>query len=108
MICRAYAGVTLWWLGYPDQALQRSHEALTLARELAHPFSVVSALFFAAWLHHLRRERQLTHERAEALIALATEHSYNDEETLQRAKPAALIRSFAELMPSLEKLAPLG
>ena len=41
-------------------------------------------------------------------IALATEHSYNDEETLQRAKPAALIRSFAELMPSLEKLAPLG
>ena len=41
-------------------------------------------------------------------IALATEHSYNDEETLQRAKPTALIRSFAELMPSLEKLAPLG
>jgi hypothetical protein len=41
-------------------------------------------------------------------IALATEHSYNDEETLQRAKPVALIRSFAELMPALEKLAPLG
>ncbi len=28
---------TLWLLGYPDQALQRSHEALTLAQELAHP-----------------------------------------------------------------------
>jgi phosphoglycolate phosphatase-like HAD superfamily hydrolase len=41
-------------------------------------------------------------------IALATEHSYNDEETLQRAKPTALIHSFEELMPSLEKLAPLG
>jgi predicted ATPase len=73
VICRAYAGVTLWWLGYPDQALQRSHEALTLARELAHSFSLGSALFFAAWLHHLRRECPLTHERAEALIALATE-----------------------------------
>ena len=40
VFCRAYAAVTLWWLGYPDQALQRSHEALTLARELAHPFSL--------------------------------------------------------------------
>ena len=41
-------------------------------------------------------------------IAFASEHSYNDEETLQRAKPAALIGSFAELMPVLGKLAPLG
>ena len=38
----------LWSLGYPDQALQRSHEALTLARELAHPASVATALYFAA------------------------------------------------------------
>ena len=54
--CRYYAGVTLWYLGYPDQALQRSHEALTLAQELAHPFSLGFALFFAAWLHQFRRE----------------------------------------------------
>ena len=32
--------LTLWLLGYPDQALERSHEALTLAQELAHPFSL--------------------------------------------------------------------
>ena len=31
VVCRVYAAVTLWLLGYPDQALQRSHEALTLA-----------------------------------------------------------------------------
>ena len=47
--CRAYAGVTLGWLGYPDQALQRSHEALTLAQEVAHPFSRGYALFIATW-----------------------------------------------------------
>jgi predicted ATPase/class 3 adenylate cyclase len=76
VICRAYAGVTLWWLGYPDQALQRSHEALTLARELAHPFSLGFALFFAAWLHQLRREWHLTQERAEAGIALAAEQGF--------------------------------
>jgi phosphoglycolate phosphatase-like HAD superfamily hydrolase len=41
-------------------------------------------------------------------IALATAHSYNDEETLRSAKPAAVIHSFEELLPALEKLAPLG
>jgi len=76
VMCRAYAGVTLWCLGYPDQALRWSHEALTLARELEHPFSLSYALFFAAMLHQLRRERQLTQERAEAVIALAAERGF--------------------------------
>ena len=49
VVCRACAGVTLWHLGYPDQALQMSHGALTLAQEVAHPFSQGMALFFAAW-----------------------------------------------------------
>ncbi len=31
---------TLWFLGYPDQALKRSHEALTLAQGLSHPYSL--------------------------------------------------------------------
>ena len=73
VLCRAYAGVTLWYLGYPDQALQRSREALTLARELVHPASLASALLFAAWVHHFRREGPLIQERAEAAIALAAE-----------------------------------
>ena len=37
----SYAAYSLWPLGYPDQALQRSHEALTLARALSHPLSLV-------------------------------------------------------------------
>jgi predicted ATPase len=76
VICRHYAAVTLWWLGYPDQALQRSHEALTLAQELAHPHSLAFALIFSAWIHHFRREWPLTHERAEATIALAAEQGF--------------------------------
>src|SRR5262245_57416677 len=32
------AAFALWLLGYPDQALQRSHEALALAQELSHLF----------------------------------------------------------------------
>ncbi len=41
-------------------------------------------------------------------IALATEHSYNDEETLNKARPRALIRGYGELMKTIEKLSPLG
>lgn len=41
-------------------------------------------------------------------IALSTEHSYNDEETLKAAQPRALIRGYDELLPKLKELAPLG
>jgi predicted ATPase len=32
VVCRSHAAHTLWLLGYPDQALARSHEAVTLAQ----------------------------------------------------------------------------
>jgi predicted ATPase len=64
----------LWALGYPDQALQRSHEALTLARALAHPASMATALYFAADVHGRRRER--IYEQVEAVLALAREHGF--------------------------------
>jgi predicted ATPase len=73
---RAYAALNLWWLGYPDQALQQSHEALILAQELSHPFSLAYALIFAAVLHQFRQEWQLTYERAEAVRALAGEQGF--------------------------------
>jgi class 3 adenylate cyclase/predicted ATPase len=76
VLCHAYAGLTLWWLGYPEQALRRSQQAVTLARELAHPFSLGIALVFAAWLHLLRRAGPMTQEWAEAAIALAAKHGF--------------------------------
>ena len=71
--CLAQGAHALWCLGYPDQALQRSQAALTLARELAHPFSLVWALSWAASLHGLRREYRIVLEYAEAAVALATD-----------------------------------
>jgi predicted ATPase len=74
--CLSFVPLVLWHLGYPDQALQRIREALTLAQELSHHFSLALALFFAAWLHQLRRERQAAQERAESLILLSTEQVF--------------------------------
>jgi tetratricopeptide (TPR) repeat protein len=42
--CRRYAAQVLWYLGYPDQARQQSHQAITLAQELAHPYSGVRTI----------------------------------------------------------------
>jgi predicted ATPase len=74
--CYSYAAWVLWILGYPDQALKRNNDALTLAHELSHPFSLASALGFASWLHQLRREGQATQEQAEAAMTLSTEEGF--------------------------------
>jgi hypothetical protein len=60
-------------LGYPDQALTRSHEMLTYAQELSHTYSLSRALLHAAGLHRLRREWSTAQERAEAALTLTTE-----------------------------------
>jgi TOMM system kinase/cyclase fusion protein len=72
----AYMVRPLWLLGYPDQALQQSQKALTMAQELAHPFSLTYALLFAAWGHQFRREAQATQGRAEASCAVAGEQGF--------------------------------
>ena len=74
--CLSYAAWVLWLLGYPDQALQRSQEALSLAQELSHPFSRAFALNFAALLRLYRREGQAAQAQAETLIALSVEQGF--------------------------------
>jgi len=76
VICRSFAAMPIWMLGYPDHALRSSHEALTLAQEFTHPFSLALALAQASNVHHYRREAQVVQERAEALIALSTEQGF--------------------------------
>jgi len=74
--CHTYAAWVLWYLGYPDQGLTQIDEALTLAQQVAHPFSLGFALCFAAVLHLFCREVRLTQERAAALISLAQEQGF--------------------------------
>jgi TOMM system kinase/cyclase fusion protein len=74
--CLSFGAWALWYLGYPNQALRSIHDALTLAQELSHPFSLAFALAFAAWLHQLRREEPAAQERAAATIALAIDQGF--------------------------------
>jgi class 3 adenylate cyclase/tetratricopeptide (TPR) repeat protein len=74
--CLSCLPLALWSLGYPDQALRKSHEALTLARELNHPFSMGWALIAATWLRQYRAEEGAVAEHAETAIALAAEQGF--------------------------------
>jgi predicted ATPase len=74
--CRSYAAMTLWVLGYPDQALARLYEALALAHELSHPYSLASARCLAAFVSQYRRDVPAVHEQAEAAVALSTEQGF--------------------------------
>jgi len=74
--CRVYAALTLWLLGYPDQALARAHDGLALATELPHPFSEAFALVAVSMVAQLRRDGQDVYDHAEAAVALSTEQGF--------------------------------
>jgi class 3 adenylate cyclase/predicted ATPase len=74
--CAFHSAEVLWLLGYPDQALRKSHVSLELARELSHPATMSFALAFAAWFHQYRGEQKTVQERMGDGIRLATEMGF--------------------------------
>src|SRR5262249_27876556 len=74
--CRGNYSITLWHLGFPDQAHKVSRDARELARQIRHPFSLAFALHNANWLYqHCRLGVELL-AAAEELINLATEQGF--------------------------------
>src|SRR5262249_28431843 len=65
-----------WFVGYPDQAVQRTSDALTLAHKLAHPFSLAFALSFTAELQQRCGAVQAVREQAETVITLCREQGF--------------------------------
>jgi predicted ATPase len=90
VIALSFWGWMLWMLGYPDQALEKSHDALTLAKDLGHPYSLVAALNWAALLQQFRRQSQVVRELAEAVLALAREYGF-----VQRVAFGTILRGWA-------------
>jgi class 3 adenylate cyclase/predicted ATPase len=74
--CRAYAAQTVWLLGYPEQALAYTHEALALAHALSHPFSLAWARCMAAIVSQFRPDVLAVHEHAEAAVTLSIEQGF--------------------------------
>ncbi|GAB7550132.1 adenylate/guanylate cyclase domain-containing protein [Cupriavidus sp. CuC1] len=73
---RSTLGWILWYLGLPDLARTRCHEALALAKQRPDAFNLALCLVFAAEVHRCRREVQLTREYAEAAIAVSGDQGF--------------------------------
>lgn len=70
----AYSACTLWCLGYPEQAMARSQEALGLARALGHPFTLADVLCYAGCMHSdLRQDAPALADYAQEMMQLSRE-----------------------------------
>jgi DNA-binding winged helix-turn-helix (wHTH) protein/predicted ATPase len=74
--CLSYLVYVLWWLGYPDEALKCSREALSLARKLSHPFSLAYALVPATAISLRCGKLHAAQELAESGVTLCTEEGF--------------------------------
>ena len=73
---QGWLGIVLFCLGFPDQASAQSSAAIAEARRLAHPSSLAASLSFGAMLLSLVGDNPALDERAEELVAVATEQGF--------------------------------
>jgi predicted ATPase len=74
--CRMHSGMALWFLGYPESALERSRTGLAMARELSHIGTIVAELPLGGIISQLCGDVVAVREIAESLTSLSTEHGF--------------------------------
>jgi tetratricopeptide (TPR) repeat protein len=90
VFCHAYIGHCDWHLGYPDRALKAAEPALSLAREVSHPFSIALALAYLAMLHQFRREPEAALKTTEEARSICHQYRFD-----YYAAWSALVRAWA-------------
>jgi DNA-binding winged helix-turn-helix (wHTH) protein/predicted ATPase len=73
VVLRAYLGMVLFCLGFPDQALECSGAAIAEARRLRHPPSLVTSLTFGCRLLSLAGDGTTLEEQADEVNAITLE-----------------------------------
>ncbi len=73
VMCGSWLALSLWHLGYPDQALARVDAALERAKGSPHSGDLGATLIFAAWVRLLRRETKRAGEFAETALRFNAE-----------------------------------
>jgi len=102
----AYDACCLWCLGYPEQALRRSQEALALARELDHPYSLADVLCFAGCMfNEMRRDGSALKDHAEELMRLSSEKvpGWSGTGTWHRGEAVAMLGQVQEGMAQMRE-----
>jgi predicted ATPase len=82
LACLGYYAWNLWMRGYPAQARAQSARAVSLAQQLAHPYTLARILYLDTLLCQLRRDAQAVHDQADAAINVATTQGFALVQTL--------------------------
>jgi tetratricopeptide (TPR) repeat protein len=76
VLCLTSLSDLLFALGYPDQSLHRSYEAMKAVSRESDPFSYAMAMVSVVQAHCVRREAEKGAELCSDLINLCTEHGF--------------------------------
>jgi predicted ATPase len=98
LVSLSYEAMTLELLGYKDQALKKSREAIESANKTGHPYGVVLVHVFGAVFHHFRREKDEVLRRANEAIRISAEKGY-----VQWLAHGIILRAWASIEDGREK-----
>ncbi|MEE8180156.1 MAG: AAA family ATPase, partial [bacterium] len=74
--CLFWISWALWFLGYPDKALIKSHEAINLAKSLSHPYTLAIALDIEGFIYQFCGDDYQLKEKSKASIDLCNEGGF--------------------------------
>lgn len=82
IVCYTTSAFFLYWLGFPDQAVERAERAIEQVMILKHPFTMAYALFHTGNLHMWLGNIALANERAMKMLEIAKQHGFQIWESL--------------------------
>jgi tetratricopeptide (TPR) repeat protein len=74
--CFTTSAFLLWMLGYPDKAVARAEEAITLAAQLQHPYTLAYVEFHCGLLRLWLRQPELVREHAVRVLHIERQYDF--------------------------------
>ena len=103
VVARIASSIMRWQMGEVDRALPTMRDALTLAREMDHPFSLAYALYHFGYAQCMRRDFEASHQCAEELRVVAEENDYQIWLALSRVLAGVSMVGLGEVDEGLAK-----
>lgn len=94
--CHGWASLDLWFMGYPDTAIERSDNALAIAQ--GHFYSYATALTHRTFLHQFRNELEQTISWADKTQTVAERQGFDF-----RIAQTMILRGWAEGLLAKQK-----
>jgi len=103
-VCLCRLAYTLWYLGYPTQAVATAEQALAFAQALGHPFSLAYVLCFSTWLYHDCRDLAKAQGMIEHALVLLQKHSFPHWQLMAQILQGRLIAAQGETTQGIAQM----